>query len=138
MAKWMIPRHAPKKRQFDQQESKNRSKEHFNSVWSKVSRSKERKNKEFRRLTPMAAEGISVAKVVLGTCTNKSSLSLESARNCARSAKFELGRDIWVYECKYCGLYHLTSNPIKGAKYVYTTKGQPIFGRGGKRLEAKG
>lgn len=129
MAKWMIPRHAPKKPARDRQEAKNRAKEHYSSVWSKISRSKERKDKEFRRLTPLAAEGVSVAKVVLGTCVNKTSLRIDSARNCARAAKFETGKDIWVYECKYCGLYHLTSNPIKGAKYVYTTKGQPIFGK---------
>lgn len=123
MSKWIIPRHKPRNIPEWERADRNHGKRFKLKGQNAARRQNERKRKEYIAMRELAESGIDVARVILGTCNRKKSLSLDLARRCARTAKLETGREMFVYECAYCGQYHLTSNPMPGVKYAYDTKG---------------
>ena len=131
MSKWLIPRHKPRGIPEWERADRNHGKRVRLKGQNAARRQTERKRKEYLAMRELAANGVEVAKVVLGTCNRKKSLTLERARQCARSAKVETGgRDMYVYECAYCGQYHLTSKPIAGMEYAYDTRRLKICATG--------
>lgn len=124
--KWLIPKHRPKGIPEWERADRNHGKRFKLKRQTVQRREAERKEREYLAMRELAKSGVDVAKVILGTCNRKKSLPLDIARKCARAARLETGRDAYVYECAFCGRYHLTVNPQPGAEYVYSTKGLKV------------
>lgn len=130
MSKWRIPRHRPKGVPEWEREDRNHSK----AFTRKRKHREERQAKEMRRnlaFLDLVCQQTNKPKAhkarqMMRQCERKKKLTLQGARLCARSAALESGSDVYAYKCKWCGAYHLTSHPIKGATYDVHYKGFPI------------
>lgn len=121
MAKWIIPRHKPKRATEDMMSDINHGKRFKRKALARINREGKRKADEYRAYKALADDGLDVARLVLGSCTRKRSLPLHVAKRCANAVWLESWRRAFVYACPYCGKYHITTHPESQGKYVYDT-----------------
>jgi len=123
MSKWTKPRHRPRRMGEDAMASLNRGKAMRGRELARIARYGRRKREEYARHKDLADRGVEAARFVLGSCIRKEGLTLRAARRCAVSASLETGRRMFVYECPFCGMHHLTSHPDGSGGYVFSTGG---------------
>lgn len=134
MGKWIIPRHKPRSpSEVERCDSNRRKVKCRKFAFKKAREAKEReRNIAFLDLVMQQnnEEKSLLAQQVIGQCERKKKLSLERAKQCARSAALETGKTFYVYKCKWCNAYHLTRNPIEGGNYEFIQQG---LGNGGRK-----
>jgi len=133
MAKWIIPRHKPKRATDDMMSDINHGKRFKRKELTRIKREGKRKSEEYRTYKTLADDGVEVARLVLGSCNRKKSLPFNIAKRCAIAAWLETGRRMFVYACPYCGRHHITSHPEPGNKYVYDTDQFDKIRKGGQK-----
>ncbi len=124
MSKWKIPRHRPRKAERWMMEDINHGKRFKRMELARIARERSRKREEYARYKELADCGVEAARFVLGSCVRKKSMPLHVAKRCAMSAAMETGRRMFVYECPFCGAFHLTSHPDGRIRYVHSTGGK--------------
>jgi len=143
MAKWAVFRHMPRHKGFVGIE-KFGGKQSKQGKYSHLSKKAEKARAKRRRVrdgtdsilrvlkTGSAAEG---ERIALGSCARKNRYeTLGEAKVKAVNYHYRYKNDSWVYKCRLCGKYHLTTEPEQryDGTYIWGTAPLPWAGSGGE------
>lgn len=123
MAKWIIPRHKPRRDGDWIRADKNHGKKFTQKRKNREARVAKEKRKRLEYLGLFSRMGDVTSTVEMGQCARKSRMTAEAARNKCRTAFVETGKPHYAYLCPWCKHYHLTSHPRPGENYDIKCEG---------------